>query len=961
MAPARNHPYILVCPIALEGAHSDSAECLVTPGNLKGHERCFKIPTTSEEDLAVPLPDDQCHISLRCRTPAGDLGTACLGPEQLPPPGQVAEKCIVLSDGVQLRVLFKCVDGALAVQEEEIDYEFSLQDFLILAMSILQSLHEEPARRTCEHSLPESLQDAVPLKSSIGTGLETGEQLDDATKPYLTPKVQLRGSKEASRQTGGKGESGLKSSQRVGSTEELGARIRRQADRNGELRQQPEIASLKAKERTLRNARMEVERQLNGALNKTERSSSSSSSSGLKRMQKAARGAVALNRIAASSQNSFSANVSETQPITSKEIPKRSPASSIGQRTTPGKSPSQRSLKSSFSTWAADSPEAGSFKKALLEEASPGCDPLECIARAFERQEQALQVAPNERCTVEQHLAQSERSRVKLQQQLWETTKDSEEQIGVARQRALKRLATAQKNLLSQSRAIRGAEEEGATLSIQASELEAKCSLLTLRAAEANCVEIEVQELRRRLSGTRSMREAQERRCNALESMFTMQLEKLQPVVNTSLAEKQFLMSEVDEVQLLLKSERGLGASWHVDCDSNASRIQGLEEEARTLEVTKKQLDELRGHRRSLEEQVAQWASEYEAARKSRQESVTRECSVVGKGMEDLAAERTKLRGREEECAQEFLQLTTHRFQERELHARTVASEQRLVVMREVEQLAAMTNVRAQCDTAIRSELEEVFLREKSEYDTYFSESRAYLEEQEAEREQLQIELRSATVSEPPDDLHSLRDHVLALEAERDRLQMELSPESKSRLSPASRSREELKKGGVWTESDLRQIFKALQGRRALREDLLSQLLRAANQRWQQFLEWQATEPREYQPDEMEVRAEDVQLVVQRIDELSKAYVPAKDDALDNALAELINSYRPPVPFFRLSQGVYLFGSRKALCHEKNGRIVLRSGGGFLGFKEFLQAYASEELMKLEDVRMAGKSRPSTY
>merc|ERR1712187_9441 len=84
-----------------------------------------------------------------------------------------------------------------------------------------------------------------------------------------------------------------------------------------------------------------------------------------------------------------------------------------------------------------------------------------------------------------------------------------------------------------------------------------------------------------------------------------------------------------------------------------------------------------------------------------------------------------------------------------------------------------------------------------------------------------------------------------------------------------------------------------------------------------------------------------------RVQELSSKYVPSKGDTIDLVLSKWINGYKPAVPFFRLAQGVYLFGRRQVICKISNDKPVFRVGGGFMCFDKFLELYASEELERL--------------
>merc|ERR1712176_127407 len=97
----------------------------------------------------------------------------------------------------------------------------------------------------------------------------------------------------------------------------------------------------------------------------------------------------------------------------------------------------------------------------------------------------------------------------------------------------------------------------------------------------------------------------------------------------------------------------------------------------------------------------------------------------------------------------------------------------------------------------------------------------------------------------------------------------------------------------------------------------------------------------------LEDRNNEIKLLMYRVQELSSHYVPAKGDPIDIVLAKWVNGYRPAVPFFRLAQGVYLFGRRQVICKISNDKPVFRVGGGFVGFDKFLELYASEELERL--------------
>ncbi|CAD7931793.1 unnamed protein product [Amoebophrya sp. A120] len=94
-------------------------------------------------------------------------------------------------------------------------------------------------------------------------------------------------------------------------------------------------------------------------------------------------------------------------------------------------------------------------------------------------------------------------------------------------------------------------------------------------------------------------------------------------------------------------------------------------------------------------------------------------------------------------------------------------------------------------------------------------------------------------------------------------------------------------------------------------------------------------------------RNEEIRLLMARIQELSSKYIPLKSDATDVVLAKYIHAFRPAVPFSRVSNGCYLFGTKQVQIRLSNEKPVFRIGGGFLSFEKFLEQYAGEELDKI--------------
>ena len=58
----------------------------------------------------------------------------------------------------------------------------------------------------------------------------------------------------------------------------------------------------------------------------------------------------------------------------------------------------------------------------------------------------------------------------------------------------------------------------------------------------------------------------------------------------------------------------------------------------------------------------------------------------------------------------------------------------------------------------------------------------------------------------------------------------------------------------------------------------------------------------------------------------------------------------------RISTGKYLFGSKTISAKIVNGRLLIRVGGGYLNFEEFIRQYAPSELVKLNATESINQS-----
>lgn len=102
---------------------------------------------------------------------------------------------------------------------------------------------------------------------------------------------------------------------------------------------------------------------------------------------------------------------------------------------------------------------------------------------------------------------------------------------------------------------------------------------------------------------------------------------------------------------------------------------------------------------------------------------------------------------------------------------------------------------------------------------------------------------------------------------------------------------------------------------------------------------------------EAETEIETLQKEVVDLKQRFALYIPVKDDPIDRRLAEFINNYpdrqRLRIMFYRESEGVYQFGTKRINIRVENTKINVRVGGGYLSIDEFLDQYTPTELEKL--------------
>ena len=76
-------------------------------------------------------------------------------------------------------------------------------------------------------------------------------------------------------------------------------------------------------------------------------------------------------------------------------------------------------------------------------------------------------------------------------------------------------------------------------------------------------------------------------------------------------------------------------------------------------------------------------------------------------------------------------------------------------------------------------------------------------------------------------------------------------------------------------------------------------------------------------------------------------YVPVKGDEIDEQLAAYVNQYGSPVPWTRISQGNYTYGTKKVSVKYMRMHLIIKVGGGSMMVEEFVANYEDIELAKM--------------
>lgn len=84
-------------------------------------------------------------------------------------------------------------------------------------------------------------------------------------------------------------------------------------------------------------------------------------------------------------------------------------------------------------------------------------------------------------------------------------------------------------------------------------------------------------------------------------------------------------------------------------------------------------------------------------------------------------------------------------------------------------------------------------------------------------------------------------------------------------------------------------------------------------------------------------------------------YRAVKGDLVDELLARYINEAQCTLPIRRLGDGFYMFGTKKIYAKVMNGKLVVRVGGGYMAFQEYLETHVIQEGNRIAELVAKGE------
>jgi len=89
--------------------------------------------------------------------------------------------------------------------------------------------------------------------------------------------------------------------------------------------------------------------------------------------------------------------------------------------------------------------------------------------------------------------------------------------------------------------------------------------------------------------------------------------------------------------------------------------------------------------------------------------------------------------------------------------------------------------------------------------------------------------------------------------------------------------------------------------------------------------------------------------------EPEQKYYAVRGDVVDELLGRILNETMCTLPVRRLGQGYYMFGTKKIYCKVTSSNLLVRVGGGFSSFRDFLAQYGDAEEARINDCKIKGE------
>jgi hypothetical protein len=80
-----------------------------------------------------------------------------------------------------------------------------------------------------------------------------------------------------------------------------------------------------------------------------------------------------------------------------------------------------------------------------------------------------------------------------------------------------------------------------------------------------------------------------------------------------------------------------------------------------------------------------------------------------------------------------------------------------------------------------------------------------------------------------------------------------------------------------------------------------------------------------------------------------------KGDLVDELLARILNENNCNLPVRRLGKGNYMFGTKKIYCKVASNNLLVRVGGGYSSFREYLIQYGDAETDRINEAVSMGE------